>query len=118
MLQEHSSGICMASLFDGRSPVFGNDKWPILNHPGRCSYPILHNKRKEGRKEGRERRKERKEKGKKEKERKRKKASKKGTIKKKKKKHLVHLTWIRPAHGLKSLRSGEPRAACSSSFVQ
>lgn len=76
----------MASLFDGRSPVFGNDKWPILNHPGRCSYPILHNKRKEGRKEGRERRKERKEKGKKEKERKRKKASKKGTIKKKKKK--------------------------------
>lgn len=85
MLQEHSSGICMASLFDGRSPVFGNDKWPILNHPGRCSYPILHNKRKEGRKEGRERRKERKEKGKKRKKERERKQARKGQLKKKKK---------------------------------
>ena len=39
--EEHSSGTCVSSLFDHRPPIFGNDKWSVLNHPGLSPYPIL-----------------------------------------------------------------------------
>ena len=31
-------------LFDHRPPVFGKDKWPVLNHLGPSLYPILSNR--------------------------------------------------------------------------
>ena len=33
----------VSSLFDHRPPVYGNNEWPLLNHPGQSPYPIQPN---------------------------------------------------------------------------
>lgn len=36
----HSSGICLSLTFDHRLLVFGDNKWPVLNHPDPSPYSI------------------------------------------------------------------------------